>query len=353
MNVIKPVAPVTPVLETPIRDVRGGRARAGWTALALVVLLLLTVVASLAWGSRHIPFADVIEGLLGRGDRGVIGIVGELRVNRTVLGIVCGAALGMSGALMQGLTRNPVADPGILGINAGASFGVVGLLTLTGTMSLGASVWSAVVGAGLATAVVLLLASGPDVASARLVLCGVALAAVLTGLTHALVLLDEQVGESYRAWQVGSLTTRPVNEVLTVLPVLLCGAVLALLLPRSLDALALGDDMAHGLGVRPVRTRALGLVAVALLAGTATGLAGPISFVGLVVPHLLRPIVGHEFRRLLPLSALGGAILLLSADVAGRLMGDGAELQVGVVTALVGAPVLALFVLGRRAGVSR
>lgn len=337
------------------------RRRAALVALTtgvLVALVALAVVASLALGVRSIPFADVVRALLGEGDRGVVGIVGDLRVNRTVLGLTCGAALGMAGVLVQGLTRNPVADPGILGVNAGASLAVVVLVGLTGAVSLQLSVWAAVLGAGLATAAVMVLAAGSrpgrsgrggaSDSAVHLLLCGVALAAVLSGLTHALVLLDEQVGEHYRAWQVGSLTVRSPDEVLQVLPLLVIGTALAWLAAGWLDALALGDDLAQGLGVRPVLTRTVALVATALLAGTATALAGPISFVGLVVPHLLRPLVGSGHRRLLALSALGGAVLVLAADVAGRFLGGGSELQVGVVTAVVGAPLLALFVLSDR-----
>lgn len=339
---------------------RRGSQAVTLTAVGLLFLLAVTVVASLAWGARYIPFADVVSALFGQGSSDVVGIVGELRVNRTVLGLACGAALGVAGVLVQGLTRNPVADPGILGVNAGASLGVVLAVTVTGSASLNLSVWSAVLGAGLATGAVMLVAastargsrsrSGVGADAVHLLLCGVALAAVLSGLTHALTLLDEQVGEHYRAWQVGSLTVRAPSEVLSTLPLLITGALIAWLMAGWLDALSLGDDLAHGLGVRPAWARTVGLVATALLAGTATALAGPVSFIGLVVPHLLRPLVGSGHRRLLPLSALGGAILLLAADIAGRFLGAGSELQVGVVTALVGAPLLAFFVVARRSG---
>lgn len=331
---------VPPTAPTALLD-----ARTLGVALALVVLLLASVVASLALGSRSIPLSDVVRALLGHGDAGVIGIVGDLRVNRTVVGLACGAALGMAGVLVQGLTRNPVAEPGLLGVNAGAAFAVTVVITVFGTLPLGVTVWAAVAGAALATTVVLVLAGRSPAGGAQVLLCGVALAAVLSGLTHALVLSDESVGERYRSWQVGSLTARTMDDLTSVAPLLAVGAVVACALMPALNALALGDDLAHGLGVRPARARVAGLLAVALLAGAATALAGPISFVGMVVPHALRALVGADHRRLLPLAALGGPSLLLLADVAGRLLGDGSELQVGVVTALVGAPVLALVVL--------
>ncbi|WP_377320600.1 FecCD family ABC transporter permease [Pimelobacter simplex] len=317
-----------------------------------LTLLVAAVVLSLAVGARAIPPLDVLRALLGLGDRDTTAIVGDLRVGRTVLGLLCGAALGVAGVLMQALTRNPVADPGILGVNAGAALGVVVGIVLTGALGAATTLGFALVGAGVATTAVFVLASSAAVALSpvRLTLAGVAMAAVLTGITHALVLVDEQVLDTYRYWQVGSLTARRVGELGLVVPVVVGAALgLALVLARSLDVLALGEDAGRALGIDPDIVRAAGLVLVTVLCGTATALAGPISFVGLVVPHAVRLAVGPDLRRVMAISLLTAPALLIAADVVGRVVGRGAEVPVGIVAAFVGAPVLVGFVLaGRR-----
>ena len=323
--------------------------------IVAVLALAAAVVASLAIGARPIPPAEVVGALLGQGTQSVVGIVGELRANRTVLGLVCGAALGASGALMQAVTRNPIADPGILGVNAGAALGVVAGATLTGGLGLASTVWFALAGAGVASAIILLLSTSALAASSpvRLTLAGVALAAVLSGLSQTFVVLDETVLQAYSFWQVGSLTARSIDEVAGVIPLVLAGGVIALLLLRGLDALALGDDSAVALGVRPGWVRVWSLVPVALLAGTATALAGPISFVGLVVPHLVRGLVGPSLIRVVPLSMVVAPALLLVADVVGRVIAGGSETPAGVVMAFIGAPLLVAYLAaGRRVGVA-
>lgn len=331
---------------------RSGRQRAG-TALGFslaLAALVAAVVASLAIGARSIPPTEVVEALLGRGSQNVVGIVGELRVSRTVMGLTCGAALGVAGALMQAVTRNPIADPGILGVNAGAALGVALGASVTGGLGLASTVWYALVGAGVASAIILLLSASRMAAASpvRLTLAGVALAAVLSGFSQALVVLDESVLEAYRFWQVGSLTARPVDQVTGVIPLIIAGAAISVLLLRGLDALALGDDSATSLGVKPGRVRIWSLVAVALLAGTATALAGPIGFIGLIAPHLARGIVGPGLRRIVPLSIVLAPALLLFSDVLGRVIGGGAEIPAGVVTAFIGAPLLIALLVTRR-----
>lgn len=318
-----------------------------------LLALAAAVVASLGIGARPIPPTEVVGALLGQGTQSVVGIVGELRANRTVLGLVCGAALGASGALMQAVTRNPIADPGILGVNAGAALGVVAGATITGGLGLATTVWFALVGAGVASAIILLLSASAMAASSpvRLTLAGVALAAVLSGVSQTFVVLDETVLQAYSFWQVGSLTARSIDEVTGVVPIVVAGAVIALLLLRGLDALALGDDSAIALGVRPGRVRVWSLVSVALLAGTATALAGPISFVGLVVPHLVRGLVGPSLIRVVPMSMVLAPALLLAADVIGRVIGGGSETPAGVVMAFIGAPLLVAYLAaGRKVG---
>ncbi|WP_341267427.1 FecCD family ABC transporter permease [Gordonia malaquae] len=348
--------PSSTAVKRPDDDLSVGARRRNWIAVsACVTLLVVAVVLSLAVGARFTPIGDVIQALLGTGDQNVVNIVGTLRVNRTVNALICGVALGLAGVLMQAVTRNPLADPGVLGVNAGASFGVVVGLTVFGSLGAVGSVWLALAGAAAASIVILAFSSSRVVAGSpvRLTLAGVAFAAVLSGVTQTLVLTDESVLDVYRFWRVGSLTARPVEEALPLLGFVVAGAVLALASASSLNALALGDDTARSLGARPARVRVLALVAVTLLAGTATALAGPIAFVGLVVPHLLRPVIGPDHRLLLPLSMLAAPTLLLVADVVGRVIGRGGEVQVGVVMALIGGPMLIFFVNGRRkAGLS-
>lgn len=324
-----------------------------WTvALGAAVVLAAAVLLSLAVGARFVPLDQVFHSLLGAGNEQASGIVGTLRADRTVNAVLCGAALGAAGVLMQSLTRNPIADPGLLGVNTGAAFGVVAGLSLVGTIGAAGTVWFALAGALIASGVVFAFsvsrfASGSPV---RLTLAGVAFSAVLAGASQALVLANQTVLDAYRFWRVGSLTARPFEEALPLAGFVLGGLLLALLLAPALNLMALGDDTAAGLGVRPALVRGLGLAAVALLCGAATALAGPISFVGLAAPHLVRRLIGAELRLVLPLSVLAGPCLLLLADVLGRVIGNGAEVPVGVVMAFIGGPLLIALVAGRRSG---
>lgn len=323
-----------------------------WTIIAAPVLLAAAVVLSLAVGARFIPFDQVVLSLFGTGDANVLNIVGELRVTRTINALICGVALGAAGVLMQALTRNPIADPGMLGVNAGASFGVVAGMSLLGAIGVGGTIWFALAGAALASAVIFWFAGSRFAAASpvRLILAGVAFSAILAGATQALVLTNETVLDAFRFWRVGSLTARPVAEALPLVVFIVLGVVLALCLGPALNMMALGDDSAISLGVKPGIVRALVLVAVTLLCGTATAITGPISFVGLVVPHLLRRLVGPDLRFVLPLSLFAAPVMLLLADTIGRVIGGGGEVQVGIVTALVGGPLLIAFVMGRRRG---
>ncbi|WP_449281813.1 FecCD family ABC transporter permease [Leucobacter sp.] len=330
-------------------------ARRWGIGVLAAALLALSLVLSLAVGARFVPFDEVVRSLFGTGDENVLNIVGTLRVNRTVNAVFCGAALGAAGVLMQSLTRNPIADPGILGVNAGAAFGVVAGLSLFGAIGAAGTIWFALAGAATAAFVIFAFSVSRFAAGSpvRLTLAGVAFSAVLVGVSQALVLTSESVLDVYRFWRIGSLTARPLEEALPLLVFLVAGTLLGLALGPALNLMALGDDSATALGVRPGLVRALVLVSVTLLCGAATALAGPISFVGLVVPHLLRRVVGPDLRIVLPLSLLAAPTLLLVADVLGRVIGNGAEVQVGVVTAFIGGPLLIAFVTGRRtAGLS-
>lgn len=328
----------------PVRNVR--RIAVSGTA---VVLLCALAVTSLFIGSGGFSPREVIEALTGGGDGPVDLIVREFRLPRTLLAILVGAALGVAGTLIQALTRNPLADPGILGVNAGAYAAVVGAAAVAGPAIGFGHIWTALAGALVTSVAVYVIGTtGPAAGSpAKLVLTGVALGALLTGIGLGVTLVFPEVFDRVRFWNAGSLQGRGFDEFWTALPFITVGLVLAALLPRALNALSLGDDVAVALGARPALTRVTGLAAVTLLCGAATAVAGPVSFLGLVTPHALRLLVGPDHRWLVPLSIVGAASLMLLADIAGRLL-TGAELPAGVVTAFIGAPVLVF--LARRQG---
>ena len=261
-----------------------------------------------------------------------------------------GIALGLSGALMQALTRNPLADPGLLGVNAGAAAAMVTAVGVLGVTSRLQLVWAALLGAAVVSVVVYVLgATGRGGATpVRLALAGTAVSAALYAVTSAQVLLDTATFDRFRFWQVGSLAGQDAGVLRQLLPFFAVGTVLALAQARALDALALGDDSGRALGAAVARTRVLTALAVTLLCGAATATAGPIAFVGLAVPHVVRAATGPDQRWVLPLSCLVAPALLLLGDVVGRVVVRPGELQVGIVTALLGAPVLVALVRGRR-----
>ena len=321
------------------------------TAVLLVAAAAVVSVAllSLAVGSRPIPLAAVVGALTAPDGSDASVIVRELRLPRTVVGLVVGAALGLAGAAVQGLTRNPLADPGLLGVSAGAAFGVVVGITAGVAGGATGNAVCALVGALVAGVLVASLAGGGRSASPLpLLLAGVALTALLTSLTTVLVLLDATTLDQYRFWVVGSVAGRDPGLLVGTAPLLVVGVLLLAATARSLDVLALGDDLARGLGVRLGRARLGVALGATLLTAGAVAVAGPLVFLGLVVPHLGRALVGPAHRWLLPASALLGAVLLVGADVLGRVVARPAELQVGIVTALVGAPFLVALVRRRR-----
>ncbi|MDS1269113.1 iron chelate uptake ABC transporter family permease subunit [Lipingzhangella sp. LS1_29] len=311
------------------------------TLVAALGVLGLCVLLSIAVGANAITPATVGAALVHNDGSYEHTVIHELRIPRTVLGVCVGAALGLAGALMQALTRNPLAEPGILGVNSGAAAAVVLGIFVFGITSPDDYVWLAFVGAGIAAAVVYILGTrGSGQASpVRLALAGTAVAAVLQGLIHGVIVLNDFVFDRVRFWQVGSLTGRDVDMLVLVGPFLAVGLVLGLLLGPSLNAMALGQDVATALGARTARTRMVTALAIVLLCGAATAVAGPIWFVGLVVPHMARALVGIDQRWILPTSALLAAILLTGADTLGRIVLPQGELEVGIITALVGAPV--------------
>lgn len=315
-----------------------------------IALLAVMIVVSLMIGARSVAPGVVIDALL-RPDLSLAdhSVILTQRVPRTVIGVLAGAALALAGTLMQGLTRNPLADPGLLGVNAGASVAVLAAITLFGITAPAGFVWFAFGGAALAAVAVALIGTrGPDGANpAKLALTGAAVTAGLTAVTTLILTTSITAFDVFRYWQVGGLTARGLDTVAVVVLPILVGAVIAFTSARGLDLLALGEDTATGLGHSVTRTRVLGIIAAVLLCGAATSIAGPIVFLGLLVPHALRALIGGEYRWLLAIGAPAGAIVLLAADVLGRVIAPPGEIQAGLVVAFVGAPVLVSLVLRR------
>ncbi|MER7849652.1 iron chelate uptake ABC transporter family permease subunit [Kitasatospora sp. NPDC096077] len=304
-------------------------------------VLALTVLLSLAVGAKSIPLHtafDAVFHFTGGQDQLVVR---HERLPRTELGLVVGAALGLAGALMQALTRNPLADPGLLGVNSGASAAVAVGIGFVGLRSPLGYVWFAFAGAAAVSVLVYLLGSiGRSGATpVRLALAGTAVTAALTAFTSAILLLRPATFDQFRYWNVGSVVGRSTDLVVQLLPFIAAGAVLALALGRPLNALALGEEAGRALGAHPTRTRLLAMAAITLLCGAATAAVGPIGFVGLVVPHLARFLTGPDQRWVLPFSAVLAPILLIGADVLGRVVTRPNEVEVGLVTAFLGAPV--------------
>lgn len=305
-----------------------------------LLVLLLCALASIAFGAADIHPVKVWAALVAFDGSTEHLIIRTVRVPRALIAAAVGASLAVAGALMQGLTRNPLAAPGILGVNAGAALAVVLAVFLLKAASLALYAWVAFLGAGLAAAAVYLLGSmGRGGATPlKLTVAGAALTALLSSLTTAVLILSQRTLDEIRFWLAGSIAGRDLHLFLQVAPYLAIGLAVALLLGRQITALSLGEDVATGLGQRTARVKAAAAGCVVLLAGGSVAVAGPIGFVGLVIPHVVRFFVGVDYRWILPYAALLGAILLLLADVGARLVIRPQELPVGVVTALLGAP---------------
>ncbi len=304
-------------------------------------VLFVCLLASVRFGAAHIGTADVLGAFVDYDGSEEDLIIRTLRVPRALIAALVGASLAVAGAIMQGLTRNPLADPGILGIEAGAALAVVGAVFLLGVSSLSTYALFAFVGGGAAALVVYGLGSlgRGGMTPMKLTIAGAALAALLSSLTTAMLILNQQTLEQIRFWLAGSVAGRDLDLLLQVLPYILVGLLLSLALSRQITTLSLGDDVAVGLGQRTGWVKALAAVGVVLLAGSSVAIAGPIGFVGLVVPHVVRFFVGVDYRWILPYSIFFGAILLVSADIAARVVLRPQELPLGVMTALVGGPV--------------
>ncbi|MGW0767849.1 FecCD family ABC transporter permease [Streptomyces sp. NPDC002676] len=339
-------SPPEPRAETAPAPPTRRAARALGLLLSLAILLLVAL-ASIAIGAKALSVDQVWHGLFHAS--GTYGdVVVDERLSRTVLGLLAGAALGLSGAVLQALTRNPLADPGLLGINAGASAAVVTAITYLGVTSLTGYVWFAFAGAAAVGALVWFLGGSRGATPVRLALAGTAISAALYGYLQAVMITDDAALGRMRFWTVGSLSSATDATIMQVLPFLAAGTVLALALARPLNAVAMGDDTARALGANLGRTRALAMLAATVLSGASTAACGPIVFVGLMVPHVVRSFTGPDLRWILPYATVLSPVLLLGADVAGRVVVRPSELQVGIVTALIGGPVFIYLVRRRR-----
>lgn len=341
-------APASPALSAP-RAPRRPAARGLKLVLAIAVLALAGV-ASLAIGARPISPETLVQALTAynpaNGDHAVV----LSRIPRTLVGLLAGAALGLAGAAMQGVARNPLADPGILGVNSGAALAVVIGIFVFGVTNFTGYIWFAFLGAGAAAVLVYAVASlGRDGATPiKLALAGAALSAGMVSLLNAVLVSSQQTFDTFRFWQVGSVAGRGWDVIVPVLPFLAFGFALTLLTGKVLNSLSLGDDIARGLGQNVTAARALTALGVVVLCGAATAAAGPIAFVGLVIPHVVRAFTGPDYRWILPFSMVLAPVLLLAADILGRVILPPGEVQVGILTAVIGAPVFIWLVRRRK-----
>ena len=310
--------------------------------LLSIILLGICILASLAWGSRYIDFSEVINALIQSNDMSFNALVVRERIPRTVFSLIAGASLGISGALMQSITRNPIADPSILGVNTGASLFVVAGITFFNLNTANEYIWFALVGAAITAVCVYGIASigAGGITPIKLALAGSAISAILSSLVSLIILPRADVMDAYRFWQVGSVSGATWEGITAVLPFLVVGLIISIISTPALNALALGDELATGLGVNTGLVRIACAIAGVILCGATTAIAGPIGFVGLMIPHTIRLIFGSDMKSLVPMSAIGGAILLTISDVIGRVIGSPSELEVGIITAFLGAPIL-------------
>ncbi|MEU1350530.1 FecCD family ABC transporter permease [Streptomyces sp. NPDC005775] len=322
------------------------RSRRALATAAAVVALLIAVLLSLAVGARSIPPSEVFDALLHGGHSDAAEVIRNMRVPRTLIGLMVGASLALAGTVLQGITRNPIADPGILGISQGASVGVVLAIAYAGIHTLTGYVWFAFAGAAIASVAVYAIASSGrgGATPVKLALGGAAINALLVSVTMAVLTTKASALDEFRFWQVGSIAGREAEVAQQIWPFLLLGTVLVLCVARGLDALALGEDMAKGLGQKIATVRIVGGIGATVLTGAGVAAAGPIAFIGLAVPHIARAVVGSDHRWVLPMAALIGPVMLLVSDVIGRIVFPPSEVPAGVMTALIGVPFLVTLV---------
>ena len=326
-----------------------GKKKFVFSIILCLALLSIMAIFSISLGAKSIAFTKVIDVLLGNDPDSLEAAIILQRIPRTVFGILAGGALGISGALMQSITRNPIADPSILGVNTGASLFVVAGIAFFNITVAYQYIWLAIIGAGVTAVFVYSVASmGKDGATPlKLALSGSAVSIVLGSLVSTIMLPNNRVMEAFRFWQVGSIGSATWENIMLISPFLVVGFIISMFISGYLNNLALGDEAATALGTNVVMTRTIGALSSVLLCGATTALAGPIGFVGLIIPHIIRLIFGSEMGKMLPLSFLGSAILMLVSDVIGRIISLPGETEVGIVTAVLGAPV---FILAIRKG---
>ena len=326
-----------------------GKKKFVFSIILCLTLLSIMAIFSISLGAKSIAFTKVIDVLLGNAPDSLEATIILQRIPRTVFGILAGGALGMSGALMQSITRNPIADPSILGVNTGASLFVVAGIAFFNITVAYQYIWLAIIGAGVTAVFVYGVASmGKDGATPlKLALSGSAVSIVLGSLVSTIMLPNNRVMEAFRFWQVGSIGSATWENIMLISPFLIVGFIISMFISGYLNNLALGDEAATALGTNVVMTRTIGALSSVLLCGAPTALAGPIGFVGLIIPHIIRLIFGSEMSKMLPLSFLGSAILMLISDIIGRIISLPGETEVGIVTAVLGAPV---FILAIREG---
>lgn len=319
--------------------------------LVSFILLGICVLASLALGSKNIEFSQAINALLNSEDMSFAALVVRERIPRTIFSIMAGASLGISGALMQSITRNPIADPSILGVNTGAALFVVIGIAFFNINSANQYIWIALAGAGITSVFVYSIASigKGGMTPIKLALAGAATSAVLSSLVTAVILPRSAVMDAFRFWQVGSVSGATWESINLILPFIIIGLIISIVVTPALNVLALGDDVATGLGVNIGIIRIICTIAGVILCGATTAIAGPIGFIGLMIPHSIRLILGSNLKGIVPLSAIGGAALLIISDVLGRVIGSPGEVQVGIITAFLGAPIL--IIIARKAKV--
>ena len=326
-----------------------GKKKFVFSIILCLALLSIMAIFSISLGAKSIAFTKVIDVLLGNDPDSLDAAIILQRIPRTVFGILAGGALGISGALMQSITRNPIADPSILGVNTGASLFVVAGIAFFNITVAYQYIWLAIIGAGVTAVFVYSVASmGKDGATPlKLALSGSAVSIVLGSLVSTIMLPNNRVMEAFRFWQVGSIGSATWENIMLISPFLIVGFIISMFISGYLNNLALGDEAATALGTNVVMTRTIGALSSVLLCGATTALAGPIGFVGLIIPHIIRLIFGSEMSKMLPLSFLGSAILMLVSDIIGRVISLPGETEVGIVTAVIGAPV---FILAIRKG---
>lgn len=305
-----------------------------------LLMLLVCLIASIALGAVELPLKTIYTAFTAFDGSSEHLIVRTVRLPRTLVALTVGACLAVAGSIMQGLTHNPLAAPDILGIDAGAALAVVVAVCFFNDASLSAYAGFGFLGAGIAAVIVYLLGSlgRSGLTPLKLTVAGAALTAFLGSLTTSILVLNQRTLDEIRFWLAGSVAGRDLNLLVQVLPYIMVGLLLALIISKQLTTLALGEDVAKGLGQRTAWVKMAAAVSVVLLSGSSVAVAGPIGFVGLVVPHVVRFLVGVDYQWILPYAAIAGAILLLLADISARLLIQPQELPVGIMTALVGAP---------------